>query len=466
MTEPDDARCPSCGAAATSRYCPHCGARTGWTDLLPPAMPDQATVQVPPATVQVPPATVQVRPATPGGAPPSAADADAPTVPAMPAVARPAPPRAVPEMFSTEFLPVAGPAQAWSQPADPSAAPGGAAPGLFPGWTGMHPAVAVGGAPQLLAPRPERRRKAIYAVLGIAAATVVVVLAALLIAPNWRGTAGTADKIAPGPAVSSPSASTTPPPSTATTAAPTRSSGVPGTAAGVPPVRTVTVTAPTGTGASTPGPTPPSPRPSTAKPTAKPTPRPTAPAPPLGVPQRDIACSGGYIVQLASELDEPRFKARVATLKAAGRLPAGALAADSARSCRIFTSQVNTLVLYSGPFPSKYDGCAARLAGPADAYIKGGNADSAREYVSCLCPAATAGLPRYSAVGQQGVWVGELQRVLANRLGIDIPDLSANWGRFTVGTQAAVRAFQQAAQLPGNGVVDAGTWRALQSAEC
>ena len=184
------------------------------------------------------------------------------------------------------------------------------------------------------------------------------------------------------------------------------------------------------------------------------------------MPQREITCSGGYIVQLASELDEPRFKARVATLKSAGRLPAGALAADSARSCRIFTSQANTLVLYSGPFPSKYDGCAARLAGPADAYIKGGNTATSGEYVSCLCPAAPAAVPRYSVVGQQGVWVGELQRVLGNRLGIDVPDLAGHWGTFTAGTQAAVRTFQQAAKLPANGVVDARTWSALQSAQC
>ena len=171
-------------------------------------------------------------------------------------------------------------------------------------------------------------------------------------------------------------------------------------------------------------------------------------------------------MQLASELDEPRFKARVSALKASGQVPAGALAADSAKSCKLFTSQVNTLVLYAGPYPSRYDGCAARLAGPADAYIKGGNADSAGEYVSCLCPAAVAALPRYTAVGQQGVWVGELQRVLGNRLNIDVSDLTGNWGRFTAGTQAAVRQFQHAAKLPANGVVDARTWTALQSAEC
>ena len=394
-------------------------------------------------------------------------------MPNLPAVARPAPPRVVPEMFATEFLPVPAPAQAWSQAADPNAAPGPAT-GLFPGWTGMYPAVSTAGAAGVLAPRPERRRKAIYAVLGIAAATVLVLVAALLIAPSWRGTGGTADKIGAGPSVSGAAVSTaTTPPTSTAGAEPTAGSADPTGSAGVP-VQTVTVTA-TGTGrtpastttttkASTPALTSKAPA---RTPTARPTPKPTtAPALPLGVPQREIACSGGYIVQLASELDAPRFKARVAELKAANRMPAGALAADSAKSCRIFTSQVNTLVLYAGPFASKYDGCAARLAGPADAFIKGGNADSAREYVSCLCPTPVGTVPQVSAVGQQGVWIGELQRVLGNRLNIDVGDLTGNWGRFTPGTQAAVRAFQQAAKLPASGVVDTRTWQALQAAEC
>lgn len=464
MTEPDDARCPVCGAPATSRYCPHCGARTGWSDLLPPASTG------PGATVEG-----------------LAAEVDPPTVPNLPAVPRPAPPRVVPEMFATELLPVPAPAQAWSQASDPAAAPGPAT-GLFPGWTGMYPAVSKAGGAGVFAPRPERRRRAIYAVLGIAAATVLVLVAALLIAPSWRGTGGTADKIGQGPAVSGPAVSgpaastaATTPTSTAG-AAPTGGSADPtARGAGVPPVQTVTITA-TGTGRS-PAPSPTAgtgvapttgastPRTPASKPTPTrkpaPTPKPTtAPALPLGVPQRDIACSSGYIVQLASEVDRPRFKARVTELTAAHRIPTGALAADSARSCRIFTSQVNTLVLYSGPFSSKYDGCAARLAGPADAFIKGSNTDSAGEYVSCLCPAAVGGLPQYSTVGQQGVWIGELQRVLGNRLNIDVGDLTGNWGRFTPGTRAAVRSFQQKAKLPATGSVDTRTWTALQSAGC
>jgi hypothetical protein len=309
-------------------------------------------------------------------------------------------------------------------------------------------------------------------VLAIAAVTVVVLLAALLIGRTWRtgGTAGTvADKVGTGTAVGTATSSGTGAGTgAASTAAATPPTGVspgpsaPGGAGGAP-VRTVTVTASTGAASTGAGPTA-STQPA-PKPTTRPAPRPTA-APPLGVPQRDIACSSGYIVQLASELDQPRFKARVAALKAAGQVPAGALAADSTRSCRLFTSQVNTLVLYAGPFRSRYDGCAARLNGPADAFIKGANAGSAGEFVSCLCPWSATALPRYATVGQQGVWVGELQRMLGNRLDVDVADLTGNWGRFTAGTQAAVRKFQQAAGLPGNGVVDTRTWRALQSAGC
>ena len=75
-------------------------------------------------------------------------------------------------------------------------------------------------------------------------------------------------------------------------------------------------------------------------------------------------------------------------------------------------------------------------------------------------------MPQYSTVGQQGVWVGEMQRVLGNRLNIDIPDLAGNWGTYTAGTKDAVRKFQQAARLPPNGAVDARTWQALRQASC
>ena len=416
-----------------------------------------------------------------------------PTVPLHP-VTPPTdgPPRAVPEMFPTETVPTTGSSgsQAWSQVPDPVGGSAGPHTGLFPGWTGMHPAVPASGAGSALAPRPERRRRALYAVLGIAAVTAVVILAALLIAPHWgTGAANVADKDG-RPTVSAPgTASTTGAVPTGSgsvgqTPGPTPRIGPTSTPSVAPPpapvrtaaVRTVTVTAtptataPGGQGAprpttaarSTPKPAPP--KPTATKPAAT-TPSPE-PAVQLGVPQRDIACQRGYIVQLASELDAKAFAARVSRLKAAGQVPAGSLAADTTHSCEIFTSQVNAVVLYSGPYSDRYAGCAARLAGPADAYIKGSNPDTAHDYVSCLCPTQTSSLPRYSRIGEQGVWIGEAQRVLGSRLDISVGDVSGRWGILTPGTRAAVQKFQRSAKLPADGALDARTWKALQTAEC
>ena len=444
--------CPSCGAVVDSQYCPHCGAR-----VLPSG-----------------PAPTTSRPIWAGSAAPMG-EFDAVTIPSIPVV-RPTdgPAAAVPEMFPTEMVPTSTPAQAqaWSQTPDPAANP---QTGLFPGWTGMYPAVATDGAGGALAPRRERRRRALYAVLGIAAVTVLVLAAALLIAPHWGGSSGdTADKDGGPTAISAAPASTA--------SSPPASSGPESTSAAsvpvAPPVSTVTVTASvtsttvtptttstkTTTSATT---TPARTTPTTpTKTTPKKTTAPKTTALPLGVPQKNIVCNAGYVVQLASELNTAAFTARVAALKASGQVPAGALAADSAKSCKIFTSQSNTLVLYSGPYSGKYDGCAARLAGPGDAYIKGSNPATAQEYISCLCPAVAGRLPDYNKVGQQGVWIGELQRVLGNRLNIDIPDLTGNWGTYTAGTRDAVKKFQQSARLPANGAVNARTWQALHRAAC
>ncbi|SDO75808.1 Putative peptidoglycan binding domain-containing protein [Nakamurella panacisegetis] len=445
MSGPTEARsCPSCGAVVDSQYCPHCGARVvpmgGEPSAPSPVWTGATAVREP--------------------------DLEAVTLPSIPVVrAADGPAAAVPEMFPTEMVPTSAPpaAQAWSQTPDPA----NPQTGLFPGWTGMYPAVATDGAGGGQGSRRERRRRALYGVLGIAAVTAVVLLAALLIAPHWSGTAAdTADKNGQPTAVSSAPMSAAPSSSrSASGVQPTAATSVPV----APPASTVTVTASVTSTTATPTPSSPKTTHAPAKATTpkKTTPKKTPPAAlPFGVPQKNIVCSPGYVVQLASELTAAAFTARVATLKAAGQVPAGSLAADSAKSCKIFTSQSNTLVLYSGPYAGKYDGCAARLAGPADAYIKGGNPATAQQYVSCLCPMVTGRLPQYGQVGQTGVWIGELQRVLGNRLNIDIPDLTGQWGTYTAGTRDAVRKFQQAAHLPPTGVVTGRTWESLRRASC
>ncbi len=425
-----------------------------------------------------------------------------PTTPlrAVPAAAA-YPIRAVPEMFPTEMMapsavrsPTNGP-RAWSEAPEPMAPQGVSVQstelpgGLFPGWTGMYPAVATPGAGAGLSPRPERRKRALIGVGAVVAVTAVVVGAALLFAPLWNGSANVADDNGrPGTTAATPAATTGSSATTDGTLAPSSvltvtvtatgasATGPAGTAAGAGTARPGTdapVTRATAATATSPTVTSPTVTSATGgKPTKAPGHKPPkklpprAAANPLGVPQRDIRCASGYIVQLASELDAATFARRVAELKAARLVPAGAAAADSARSCQIFSNQSNTLVLYAGPYRGQYDGCAARLAGPADAFIKGADPGNSRAYISCLCPADAGRLPQITSVGQQGVWIGEAQRALGNRLNVNIPDLDGHWGVFTQGTRDAVRRFQKSAGVPATGALDTRTWGKLQSAQC
>jgi hypothetical protein len=124
-------------------------------------------------------------------------------------------------------------------------------------------------------------------------------------------------------------------------------------------------------------------------------------------------------------------------------------------------------VLYSGPFGDIRDACNDRLAGPYDAYIKGGNPGTAGSFYSCICPARPHRLPTVSSVGQTGQWIGELQRMLGAHLRYSVGGLdNSSWGVYTGATQAAVQRFQTDHHLHPNGVVDANTWAAIQSAGC
>lgn len=193
---------------------------------------------------------------------------------------------------------------------------------------------------------------------------------------------------------------------------------------------------------------------------------------PMGGDRSDIACGSGYIVQVASELDQPSFEARVAALRAAGTLPASARWTETAAGCSLFTNQANVYVLFAGPFPTWQAACPDRLAAPPDAFIKPTDPSSAGSFLTCLCPADVAGLPAITTIGQQGVWVGELQRVLGAGLDYDVGSINAengnpgHWGEYSDQTAAAVGRFQADQGLPVTGQVDAATWGRLQAARC
>ncbi|MET0966596.1 MAG: peptidoglycan-binding domain-containing protein [Nakamurella sp.] len=79
-----------------------------------------------------------------------------------------------------------------------------------------------------------------------------------------------------------------------------------------------------------------------------------------------------------------------------------------------------------------------------------------------------------TTVGQQGVWVGELQRVLGSKLDYGIGSINADpengdpgrWGIYTADTAAAVGRFQADNGLPATAQVDSSTWAGLQRASC
>ena len=191
---------------------------------------------------------------------------------------------------------------------------------------------------------------------------------------------------------------------------------------------------------------------------------------PMGGDYQALPCgTNGYIVQVASELSEAAYQARVAQVRAANQLPAGAHYLTADGDCGLFTAQSSLWVLYTGPFASAADACPTRLQSPADAFIKGTTDSSKQLYFGCLCVTDVAGMPAITAVGQTNVWVGELQRALRVKLEYDVGDIDGpppTWGVYTDGTAAAVARFQSSVGLPGSGQVDSATWRQIQNGSC
>ncbi len=188
---------------------------------------------------------------------------------------------------------------------------------------------------------------------------------------------------------------------------------------------------------------------------------------PMGGPNASFSCNTGYIVQIASDRARADYEARVAQIRASGTLPADARWTETTASWHIFAGSTSAYALYVGTFASPNDGCDARLAGPADAFIRS-TSTGVNEFISCLCPASPASLVTIVTPGQTSVWVGELQRLLGHsNYGMDdVEGSSKNWGIYTTDTKAAVIRFQTDHGLPADGSVGGKTWTALQTAIC
>jgi len=187
---------------------------------------------------------------------------------------------------------------------------------------------------------------------------------------------------------------------------------------------------------------------------------------PMGGTRRDLACNSGYFVQLLSELTAADFKAHVAASRKIGQVPADAHWTDTGSGCALFSASAS--LLYAGTYPNPYDGCAARLSGPADAFIRTTDPTDKSRYISCLCPADVGSLPRLDSMSAQPQWTGEVQRALQSKLGYTVPELErpAAWGVYGPDTAAAVTRFQSENGLATTGQVDEPTWAALQGILC
>ena len=340
-----------------------------------------------------------------------------------------------------------------------------------PAWPTNNPPQfgAVGGFPPIAAPpsmapepNPPHSRRLAGWWIGAAAAVVVVAISVTAVVLLNRGTEGGSAGIAATATAlppASPSAS-----SDSLSSGQSQVQGSANAASGAPTA--ATVSGATVSAAPAPGPV--------ASVLGTSAPAPTVASGLAATQQAAIPCGNAYIVQVASELDQAAFARRVSAVQLAGQLPAGAKWTQTSDSCAIFTAQVNALVLYSGPYASAFDACPARLASPPDAFIKGTTPDTANSYVSCLCPADASTLPAIRTVGEQGVWIGELQRVLGSRLDCNVGSINADpsmgdpgrWGTYTADTAAAVGRFQRDNALPVTSQVDAATWAALRCQSC
>lgn len=82
----------------------------------------------------------------------------------------------------------------------------------------------------------------------------------------------------------------------------------------------------------------------------------------------------------------------------------------------------------AGPFTDRTQACPDRPASPADAFVKPTDPGMVGTFLACLCPAHAYDHhpPDITEVGQQGCWVGELQRALGADLNFDVGNVNAD----------------------------------------
>lgn len=185
----------------------------------------------------------------------------------------------------------------------------------------------------------------------------------------------------------------------------------------------------------------------------------------MGGDLRPMVCStAGYIVQIASELTEQAYRDRIASIRVANQLPAGAHYYTQDEDCNSYGTSGDFWVLYAGPFLRPSDACPSRLQSPPDAFIKGLRDDNRQHTLQCLCESAVEGIPQYeSLAGRDSAWTGELQQALRS---MGYPVDQKDMGAYSEQTRHIVAKFQRIVSLPPSGEVDSDTWQRLKTITC
>lgn len=123
-------------------------------------------------------------------------------------------------------------------------------------------------------------------------------------------------------------------------------------------------------------------------------------------------------------------------------------------------------VVYDGPFGTRAQACDAQFSAGHPGGVVTVLTDGTTDIVHCLC---FVSLPRptmrttMATDGTSGIWIRQLQRMLAD-LGLgSVDDIS---GSYDLTTAAKIREFQRANKRPATGEVDAETWHRLLGRAC
>ncbi len=156
-----------------------------------------------------------------------------------------------------------------------------------------------------------------------------------------------------------------------------------------------------------------------------------------------IACDSGYILQVASQTNDALLKTRADEIFGLNQIPGGIKWTRTGDGCHLY--QGTGEVMYTGPYPDEYAGCADRRASPPDAFLRPTDPGDSHAFITCLCAPSDFQVQAVKSGARNSVMVGELQHILEAGLKKNIRSIDTDpslWGTYDADTAAAVADFK------------------------